>query len=261
MNVHLLGNLASTSVLQCETCDHRKEGINTQTIPSKPARVYCITFHLQNQNNRYEFCLNLQNKKSHRVRNMKRFSILCQTMALVLLFQSSAYAHSTETINNSLLSGLLHPLLGLDHLLAMIAIGLWSNQQKTFHKPMMLVIIAGSLFAGFIISHLVPFYPLLEPTLAASILVISLFSLFAAKLNPQLSLLIIVFFVLHHGFAHGSEMQAGISGLYLIGFIACSLILQILGQLLPLTLKPYLEKLPGIMLALAGSVLTIFSLS
>jgi len=192
---------------------------------------------------------------------MKRLSILCQAIALVLLFQSSAYAHSTETINASLLSGLLHPLIGLDHLLAMIAIGLWSSQQKVFNKPATLTIIAGSLFVGFIISHLLPFYPLLEPTLAASILIISLFSLFAAKLNARLSLYVIIFFVLHHGFAHGSEMQAGISALYLIGFIACSLLLQILGQLLPLTLKPYLVKIPSIMLALAGSVLTVFSLS
>jgi len=192
---------------------------------------------------------------------MKRLSILCQAIALVLLFQSSAYAHSTETINASLLSGLLHPLIGLDHLLAMIAIGLWSSQQKVFNKPATLTIIAGSLFVGFIISHLLPFYPLLEPTLAASILIISLFSLFAARLNARLSLYVIIFFVLHHGFAHGSEMQAGISALYLIGFIVCSLLLQILGQLLPLTLKPYLVKIPSIMLALAGSVLTVFSLS
>jgi len=192
---------------------------------------------------------------------MKRLSILCQAIALVLLFQSSAYAHSTETINASLLSGLLHPLIGLDHLLAMIAIGLWSSQQKVFNKPATLAIIAGSLFVGFIISHLLPFYPLLEPTLAASILIISLFSLFAARLNARLSLYVIIFFVLHHGFAHGSEMQAGISALYLIGFIVCSLLLQILGQLLPLTLKPYLVKIPSIMLALAGSVLTVFSLS
>jgi len=190
---------------------------------------------------------------------MKRLSILCQAIALVLLFQSSAYAHSTETINASLLSGLLHPLIGLDHLLAMIAIGLWSSQQKVFNKPATLAIIAGSLFVGFIISHLLPFYPLLEPTLAASILIISLFSLFAARLNARLSLYVIIFFVLHHGFAHGSEMQAGISALYLIGFIVCSLLLQILGQ--SLTLKPYLIKIPSIMLALAGSVLTVFSLS
>ncbi|QEQ96373.1 HupE/UreJ family protein [Neptunomonas concharum] len=192
---------------------------------------------------------------------MKRLSILCQAIALVLLFQSSAYAHSTETINASLLSGLLHPLIGLDHLLAMIAIGLWSSQQKVFNKPATLAIIAGSLFVGFIISYLLPFYPLLEPTLAASILIISLFSLFAARLNARLSLYVIIFFVLHHGFAHGSEMQAGISVLYLIGFTVCSLLLQILGQLLPLTLKPYLVKIPSIMLALAGSVLTVFSLS
>jgi urease accessory protein len=118
------------------------------------------------------------------------------------------------------LTGLSHPISGLDHVLAMIAVGLWGAQlgapavwllPVTF--PMMMA------FGGFL--GLVGFpLPGVEIAIALSAVLLGIMVASEAKPSLVVAGAIVAFFAVFHGHAHGTELPAGQSGLlYSIGFV------------------------------------------
>ena len=98
-------------------------------------------------------------------------------------------------------AGLLHPLLGLDHWLAMLGLGLWSRTAGVARPAL------ATVGAGLAIGAFTPFaLPLVEPLLAASVLAAGLMGLGAARLPARLGLVLAGAFSLVHGNAHGQEM-------------------------------------------------------
>lgn len=128
-------------------------------------------------------------------------------------------------------NGFAHPLSGLDHLLAMTAVGLWAVQRGgralwmvplAFVSVMTLGGILGMAGFGQI--------PLLEQAIAASVLVLGIFLAVAARLSLPASIAIVGLFALFHGYAHGAEMPATSSGLlYGAGFILATVLLHLCG--------------------------------
>jgi urease accessory protein len=142
---------------------------------------------------------------------------------------TAAFAHVGDH-SSGLVGGLAHPFTGLDHILAMVAVGLWASQLErpvcwllplTFPTVMAFGALLGA--SGLVL-------PLVEPAIAASVLVLG--ALIALALRPSLavSALLIALFALFHGYSHGVEVPAQGSVLaYDAGFIAATLALHAIG--------------------------------
>ncbi|MEJ2136732.1 MAG: HupE/UreJ family protein [Desulfofustis sp.] len=154
---------------------------------------------------------------------IQRERILCLGLfigAVCLLNPAIAQAHMEQGQAIGFLTGLSHPISGLDHVLAMIAVGLWGAQlgapavwllPVTF--PMMMA------FGGFL--GLVGFpLPGVEIAIALSAVLLGIMVASEAKPSLVVAGAIVAFFAVFHGHAHGTELPAGQSGLlYSIGFV------------------------------------------
>jgi urease accessory protein len=128
-------------------------------------------------------------------------------------------------------NGFAHPLSGLDHLLAMTAVGLWAAQRggrALWMVPLAFVSIMA--FGGMLGMAGFGQIPLIEQAIAASVLVLGIFLAVAARLPMWASILVIGLFAVFHGYAHGAEMPATASGLlYGLGFVLATVTLHLLG--------------------------------
>ena len=127
-------------------------------------------------------------------------------------------------------SGFAHPLAGWDHLLAMLAVGLWASQQRPATAialplafPLIMLLGAIAAFAGDVL-------PGAETGIAASVLVLGLLVAFAVKMPAWGGLPVIGLFAAAHGYAHGLEMPAGDSfASYGLGFVVATVLLHLAG--------------------------------
>lgn len=183
-----------------------------------------------------------------------RFAMPMSLAGLSLVFASPALAHVTSGETGGLLAGVAHPILGMDHLLALLAMGLWS---ATFAARARLLAVAGiamllaaSALAGF--SGLV--LPYMETGIALSVLILGLMLSFAFR-QPASGLFLIALFTLFHGNAHGVEAPLQVSlTAYFLGFILASVTLVCIGQWLGRSISRGLAlRLTGGVLALAGT--------
>jgi urease accessory protein len=139
--------------------------------------------------------------------------------AVTLLLAEPAVAHSDGSANFDLAAGFLHPLLGLDHLLAMFAVGLLAAQLggRTFWLlpgTFVLVMIVGALLGLAAVD-----LPGVEHAIGLSLLAIALPVAFALGMPPLFAMLYVGIFALFHGHAHGSELPAGGDAIsYVVGF-------------------------------------------
>jgi len=139
-------------------------------------------------------------------------------------------AHEQPGQAAGFVTGLLHPVSGLDHVLAMVAVGLWGAQlgapaiwllPVTF--PLMMA------FGGFLALIGVPL-PGVELGIATSAILLG--AMVALQARPPLALaaLLVAFFAVFHGHAHGTELPAGQSGLlYSVGFVVATGALHAVG--------------------------------
>ena len=142
-------------------------------------------------------------------------------LAALSLFAGTASAHTGDhgTLTG-FAGGLAHPLLGLDHLFAMIAIGLWAAQQGGRALWAIPAAFVGAMVAGGVLAGSGIALPQVEAALALSVLALGL--LVAARLHASLTagMAIAAGFALFHGYAHGLEMPLAASpALYAAGFV------------------------------------------
>ena len=138
-----------------------------------------------------------------------------------------------EQVSNGFLSGLLHPMMGLDHLLAMGAIGFWSIRQNTTMKrgtPLFAVggMIAGAglAWAGISLAGVG-----VETGIAMSVLLVGVLIATLAKLPTAIGGTLVALFMVAHGYAHGTEMTQGSSLLlYMAGFVVATLAITFVGR-------------------------------
>lgn len=178
--------------------------------------------------------------------------------AALLLAAGGAAAHPGHGATG-LAAGLAHPL-GLDHLLAMVAVGLWSAAAlagpRRWLGPLAFLsaMTAGALLA---VAGLV--LPFVEQGLAASVLVFGALLAFATRVPAAAGLALIAMTASLHGFAHGSELPPGASATaYALGFLASTALLHAGGLGLGATLRERSARLwqaGGALLGLAGLVL------
>jgi urease accessory protein len=108
----------------------------------------------------------------------------------------------------SFVSGFLHPLHGADHLVAMLAVGIWGALVGGRAIRVWPIAFVATMLAGFACSAAGIPVPLVEPAILSSIVVLGLLVAFAAKAPLWLGTAVIGLFAFFHGHAHGTEAAA-----------------------------------------------------
>jgi urease accessory protein len=177
---------------------------------------------------------------------------------LLLAIPGAARAHAGAE-GTGLLHGLLHPLGGLDHLLAMAGVGLLGafavGWRRLLGPATFLVAMA---FAGALAPPGAGF-PFLEPLIAASVLVVGALAALGRPLPAVATVMLIGVLGAGHGIAHGAEMpaSAGMTG-YGLGFLGTTALLHGAGLVLGAWLSrqaPSAPRIAGAALAGAGAAL------
>lgn len=143
---------------------------------------------------------------------------------------ASAWAHTETTAAGGLLAGLLHPVQGMDHLLAMVAVGLWG----AFLGPPLLwalpVVFPLLMVAGGVLGIAGVQIGFVEIGIAASVVVLGASIAAGWRAPMSAALAIVAAFGLLHGHAHGTELPVAASPVaYAAGFVVATGLLHLTG--------------------------------
>ena len=181
---------------------------------------------------------------------------------LPLFLPGVALAHTSVGETTGFMDGFSHPIGGADHLLAMLAVGLWASQiggKALWAVPCTFVavmILGGILsFSGIPVAFI-------EEGILISVLIFGVLIAAAFKLPLAYSVLIVAFFAIFHGYAHGTEMPVKIvAASYIVGFSVATAILHLagigLGILLQKTNQQTFNRFAGGAIALSGIYLAM----
>jgi urease accessory protein len=189
---------------------------------------------------------------------MKTFRL--PILALLATLSLPALAHPGH--GASLADGLLHPLTGADHLLAMLGVGAWaalqSGRSRWLIPASFLLLMCIGAWLG-LLGHA----PLTtELGVAASVAAIGLLILRPVRIAPALAALTAGAFALFHGFAHGIEIPATGALRFCIGFTVASALLLLAGFGLGRSLrgKARLASFGGAAVAACGALMVLQAL-
>lgn len=174
---------------------------------------------------------------------------------LMLLLPVAAWAHVGGS-DTGLFNGLMHPVFGLDHLLAMVSVGVVSSQlggQNIWRVPVAFV---STMAAGGVLGILGVALPFAELAITASVVALGTAIVLAHRqMSPWPITCMVLLFGVLHGHGHGIEIPKAVSPvLYTLGFLISTSVLHILGVLIGelATLQAWLSK--GLRLA-GGAVI------
>ena len=168
---------------------------------------------------------------------MKRAAVTTFAIFFVLA-PAAALAHPGHDGAGGLMYGFVHPVTGIDHVLAMIAVGVLAAQ---YGGRALLLVPMSFLFAmaaaGAIGMAGIP-VQIVEAGIGLSVVVLGLMIAFQIKPPTLVAMVAVGFFALFHGYAHGSEMPNGAAGLsFAAGFLIATALLLSAGAGLGLLLQ------------------------
>ena len=143
---------------------------------------------------------------------------LLPALALATLATPAA-AHLPHGAYGSVAAGLTHPLFGLDHVLAMVAVGLWASVLGGRALWALPAAFVGAMVAGYGLALAGAPLPGVEPMILASIVVLGLGVAFATRHGVAASALVVAAFALFHGHAHGGELGGAGAWRFGLGFV------------------------------------------
>jgi urease accessory protein len=149
--------------------------------------------------------------------------------AALLIATSPVFAHLDPSHNGSLLAGVSHPLFGLDHILAMVAVGLWAGViggRALWIVPSAFV---GTMAVGYSLSLAGIEIPFVEPAILASVVVLGVLVAAAMKLPVEVGSVLVGLFALFHGHAHGGELGGALALPFGLGFAIATALLHVVG--------------------------------
>lgn len=178
------------------------------------------------------------------------------TATILLIVSGAAFAHTGHTVSGWS-AGWTHPFSGLDHLLAMLAVGLWAAQGGGRRIWLLPAAFMSALVAGAGVALMLQYVlPLLETGIALSVLAMGLLIALSLRLSVQGSMLVAALFGLFHGYAHGLELPASATpSLYVTGFLLATAALHLGGIAAGVLMREkytLLTKISGGAIALSG---------
>jgi urease accessory protein len=173
-----------------------------------------------------------------------------------------AFAHLDPAEHGSLMAGLSHPLFGADHILAMLAVGLWAAQiggRALWTVPAAFV---ATMALGFALAMTGSPLPFVEPAILASVVALGLIVAMAVRLDAAAAAAIVAAFALFHGQAHGSELGTAGAWSFAAGFTLATALLHAAGIGLGMALarlsgRGNLARLLGGFTAFAGAAMML----
>lgn len=185
--------------------------------------------------------------------------------AAVASLGQPAFAHEQAGIAGGFASGFLHPLTGLDHMIAMVAVGIWGAQLGVPAIWVLPITFPIVMAVGGVLGILKLPLPFQEPVIALSALVLGAAVAIRLKTPFAIAAAIVAVFAIFHGYAHGAELpHAANPFAYGIGFVVATGLLHLCGISIGLLLRwPIGERLirgMGAAIALLGCYFLVRSL-
>jgi urease accessory protein len=192
------------------------------------------------------------------MRNPTRFL----TAVFLMLASSAAFAHPGHNVSG-LAAGLMHPFTGMDHLLAMVAVGLWAARGGNRKVWLLPATFMTTLVLGAVIAMQWPSLPMVETGIAVSVLALGLLVSLSMQLPAMPSVAIIALFGLLHGYAHGLELpESAAPAAYALGFLAATASLHLGGIAVGIASRhryARLSRILGSVIAISGAFLLAFA--
>lgn len=180
--------------------------------------------------------------------------------AALLAMTSPASAHVGQGLGFSISGGFAHPFLGLDHLAAMVAVGLWSAMAGGKRLWVWPAAFVSAMLVGGYFGHAGVRLPEVEPVIAVSVIALGLLVASGLKAPVALGAALIAVFAIFHGHAHGAEAPADGWAGYALGFALATALLHSIGIGVGIGLQKMVGALPVRALGLVTAVFGVFIL-
>lgn len=170
-----------------------------------------------------------------------------------------ALAHTATGVAGGFWSGISHPISGLDHVVAMVAVGLWGAFLGAPAIWLLPVVFPAVMALGGILGILGIQVPFVEAGIALSAVVLGLCVALALRPSLWLAAVIVGLFAVFHGHAHGTELPGSANAYaYAIGFVVATGLLHVAGIGLGLLTRwpagVLAVRAAGMVIAVAGAV-------
>lgn len=184
--------------------------------------------------------------------------VITSSILLLLVSAAPAFAHTdAASLQGGFMSGFMHPISGLDHVVAMVAVGLWGaflGQPAIWILPVTFPLVMA--FGGALGVAGVPI-PYVETGVALSGVVLGLAVLLAVRPPMWVAAVVVGIFAIFHGYAHGVELPNAVNPLiYSIGFVIATGLLHLtgiaIGELKRLPLGEVVVRTGGAIISLIG---------
>lgn len=151
---------------------------------------------------------------------------------MIVLLTSAAFAHTGEGAVGGFASGFLHPLFGWDHVVAMVAVGLWGAFLGAPALWMLPIVFPLIMVLGGVLGIAGVPIPAVESGIASSAIVLGLLVALAVRLPLAVAMIIVALFAIFHGHAHGTELPSAANPVtYAVGFVIATGLLHLAGIL------------------------------
>ncbi|MDR9829099.1 HupE/UreJ family protein [Vibrio sp. FNV 38] len=175
-------------------------------------------------------------------------------LSLLFLFPMTAFAHSAES-TAGFLAGVIHPMTGWDHLLAMIAVGVLSSRYggaTIWQIPAAFIV---SMLAGLYLGESGFALAYYESAIALSLVLFGGLIVYRAVPSVVAMVVIVLFFGIFHGYAHGIEIGGLINPIgFRKGFFMGSVLIHVLGVVLGMVPAQYHRYHQGVVMSGYGFI-------
>lgn len=186
-----------------------------------------------------------------------KFKSIGLLFSLLLVVSNTAFAHTGAGIAGGFLGGFMHPIAGLDHVTAMVAVGIlgaFLGRPAIWVLPVVFPLVMA--FGGVLGIMGVPI-PNIEVGIAVSSIVLGLIIALALKMPLWVASIMVAAFAIFHGHAHGTELPNATNPLaYSVGFVLSTGLLHLagigIGELIRWPAGVIVARAVGGLIALAG---------
>ena len=183
-------------------------------------------------------------------------------LLLTLATTAPAFAHTGhETVQNAFLAGLSHPLMGIDHLIAMVAMGYWASGFAGKQCKAMLAAFFALLIGGFSLGLAGFSFSFMETGIVLTSVITGLLIATRKNVTQGLAVSLAACFAMFHGFAHGLETAGSVPYLFASGFLVTSATLVAAGFAVSKLVSrsiPSANRVIGLVIAMMG--VSLFSI-